>query len=143
MFGESDGPTLFNPTNHAYWNLADADVDTIEGQELTINLRYHLAVNGEKIPTGSLVENLGSAYDFKDGQVLCHALNEMLKTPEKGFDDFFVVKPSTIFAHEPIAKLKDPKSGRKLKMYSDRNALVIFSANGLPATAKLNRPGKS
>lgn len=143
MYGEADAPTLFNPTNHAYWNLADADVDTIEGQELTINSRYHLAVNGEKIPTGALVENLGSAYDFKDGQVLGHALNEMLKTPEKGFDDFFVVKPSTTFAQEPIAKLRDPQSGRELQMYSDRNALVIFSANGLPASVKLNRPGKS
>ena len=143
MYGESDAPTLFNPTNHAYWNLADAGVDTIEGQELTINSRYHLAVNGEKIPTGALVENLGSAYDFKDGQTLGHALNEMLKTPEKGFDDFFAVKPSSTFDGDPIAILWDPKSGREMKMFSDQNALVMFSANGLPASVKLNRPGKS
>lgn len=143
MYGESDVPTLFNPTNHAYWNLADAGVDTIEGQELTINSRYHLAVNGEKIPTGALVENLGSAYDFKDGQTLGHALNEMLKTPEKGFDDFFAVKPSSTFDGDPIAILRDPKSGREMKMFSDQNALVMFSANGLPASVKLNRPGKS
>ena len=143
MYGESDAPTLFNPTNHAYWNLADAGVDTIEGQELTINSRYHLAVNGEKIPTGALVENLGSAYDFKDGQTLGHALNEMLKTPEKGFDDFFAVKPSSTFDGDPIAILRDPKSGREMKMFSDQNALVMFSANGLPASVKLNRPGKS
>lgn len=143
MYGESDAPTLFNPTNHAYWNLADAGVDTIEGQELTINSQYHLAVNGEKIPTGALVENLGSAYDFKDGQTLGHALNEMLKTPEKGFDDFFAVKPSSTFDGDPIAILWDPKSGREMKMFSDQNALVMFSANGLPASVKLNRPGKS
>lgn len=143
LYGESDAPTLFNPTNHTYWNLADASVDTVEGQELTINSKYHLAVNGEKIPTGALVENLGSAYDFKDGQILGHALNEMLKTPEQGFDDFFVVKPSATFDEKPIAQLKDPKSGREMRMYSDRNALVIFSANGLPASFKLNRPGKS
>lgn len=143
MYGESDAPTLFNPTNHSYWNLADPDADTVEGQELTINSDYHLAVNSEKIPTGALVENVGSAYDFKHGQSLGHALNEMLKTPEKGFDDFFAVKPSTTFDGDPIAILKDPKSGREMKMYSDRNALVVFSANGLPASVKLNRPGKS
>lgn len=143
LYGESDAPTLFNPTSHTYWNLADADVDTIEGQELTINSDYHLAVNSEKIPTGVLLENLGSAYDFKHGQVLGHALNEMLKTPEKGFDDFFAITPSSTYAHQPIAKLRDPKSGREMKMYSDRNALIIFSANGLPSSVKLNRPGKS
>ena len=143
MYGESDAPTLFNPTNHSYWNLADADVDTVEGQELTVNSKYHLAVNSEKISTGALVENLGSAYDFQNGHSLGHALNEMLKTPEKGFDDFFAVKPSTTFDGDPIASLKDPKSGRELKIYSDRNALVVFSANGLPSSVKLNRPGKS
>lgn len=30
-----------------------------------------------------------------------------------------------------------------MKMFSDQNALVMFSANGLPASVKLNRPGKS
>lgn len=143
MYGESDGATLFNPTNHSYWNLADDDVKTVEDQELTINSDYHLAVDSGKIPTGKLIKNAGSAYDFKGGQRLGDALNEMLKTPEKGFDDFFVVKPSTTFDGDPIASLKDPKSGREMKMYSDRNALVIFSANGLPSTVKLNRPGQS
>lgn len=143
MYGESDAPTLFNPTNHTYWNLADDPAATIEGHELQINSDYHLAVNSEKIPTGSLVENLGSAYDFKDGHNLGHALNEMLGTPEKGFDDFFAVKPSSTFDGDPIASLKDPKSGREMKMYSDRNALIVFSAQGLPASVKLNHPGKS
>lgn len=142
FYGESDAPTLFNPTNHTYWNIADPEVDTVEGLDLKINSRYHLAVDNGKCPTGELVENI-NGYDFKDGRQLGHALNEMLKTPEKGYDDFFVVKPSSTFGHEPIAIMSDPHSGREVKMYSNRNSLIIFSANGLPSSVKLNRPGKS
>lgn len=140
-YAETDQPTLFNPTNHTYWNLGDSDVPTIEDQTLQLNSDYHLAVDQGKLPTGQFLENVRTPYDFNRGTRLGDALNEMLKTPEKGFDDYFVVRPSTTFDQEPIATLSDPKSGRQMKMYSDRNSLVIFSANGL-SYAKLNRPAR-
>lgn len=140
LYGQSDGPTLFNPTSHTYWNLSDTD-KTVEGQNLTINSNYHLAVNKEKIPTGQLIPNTGKSYDFKNQNSLKAALAEMSKTPENGYDDFFVVKPSSTYGYQPIAILSDPKSGREMRMYSDRNALVMFSANGLPETAPLNHSG--
>lgn len=143
FYGQSDEATLFDPTSHTYWNLADGDAGTVENQELTINSNQHLAVDNGKIPTGQLIDNQGSAYDFKHGQLLGDALHEMLKTREKGFDDFFVVEPSTSLTHQPIAILRDQKSGRQLKMYSDRNALVVYTANGMLSNVKLNRPGRS
>lgn len=142
FYGRTDAATLFNPTSHSYWNLADGNVQTVEGQELTINSDQHLAVDDGKIPTGQLIANQGSAYDFKHGQSLGDALHEMLKTREKGFDDFFVVEPSTSWDHQPIAVLRDPSSGRQMKMYSDRNALVVYTANGMTDSVKLNRPGQ-
>lgn len=141
LYGQSDAPTLFNPTSHTYWNLSETDL-TVENQILTVNSNYHLEVNSNKIPTGKLIENTG-AYNFKNGQLLATALNEMNKTPEKGFDDFFVVTPSSTYAGKPIAQLENPVTNLKMKMYSDRNALVMFSANGLPNTVKLNHPGQS
>ncbi|QNQ83658.1 galactose mutarotase [Lactobacillus sp. PV037] len=141
LYGQTDAPTLFNPTSHTYWNLSETDL-TIEKQILTINSDYHLAVNKEKIPTGELVKNT-NAYDFKKGQRLENALIEMNKTPEKGFDDFFVVTPSSTYAGKEIASLANPVTNLKMRMYSDRNALVMFSANGLPNTVKLNHPGCS
>lgn len=143
FYGQSDAATLFNPTSHTYWNLADDPIATIEQQELQINSNEHLAVDDGKIPTGKLRKNSGTPYDFQEGQLLGMALHAMLMTKEKGFDDFFVVEPSTTFARRPIAILRDPVSGRQMKMYSDRNALVVYSANGLPSTAQLNRPCQS
>ncbi|WP_367342385.1 aldose epimerase family protein [Limosilactobacillus sp.] len=143
FYGHTDAATLFNPTNHSYWNLADRDARTVEAQELMINSEQHLAVDDGKIPTGQLVNNQDSAYDFKHGRLLGDALHEMLKTREKGFDDFFVVEPSTSMDHQPIAVLRDPESGREMKMFSDRNALVVYTANGMPDSVQLNRPGRS
>lgn len=48
--GSSDQPTLFNPTNHTYWNISDHD--DVTGLELQLNSTDHLAVNDTKIPTG-------------------------------------------------------------------------------------------
>lgn len=142
-YAETDQPTLFNPTNHTYWNLGDIDAATIEDQHLQLNSDYHLAVGQGKIPTGQFLANVRTPYDFNRGARLGDALNKMLTTPEKGFDDYFVVRPSNTFEGEPIAVLSDPKSGRQMKMYSDRNSLVVFSADGLPSSVKLNRPGRS
>ncbi|KRN58392.1 aldose epimerase family protein [Limosilactobacillus secaliphilus] len=142
-YAETDQPTLFNPTNHTYWNLGDSDAATIEDQHLQLNSDYHLAVGQGKIPTGQFLANVRTPYDFNRGARLGDALNKMLTTPEKGFDDYFVVRPSNTFEGEPIAVMSDPKSGRQMKMYSDRNSLVVFSADGLPSSVKLNRPGRS
>lgn len=142
FYGESDENTLFNPTNHTYWNIADESEPTIEGLDLQINSKYHLAVKDGKIPTGERIENAGTPYDFSKMTRLGDALNEMLKTPEQGFDDYFEVTPSSTLAHEPIAILHDEKSGRTLKMFSDRNGLVMFSTDGISSDVKLNRPGR-
>lgn len=141
FYGQTDAKTLFNPTNHTYWNLADADQGTIENQVLQINSDYHLEVNKSKIPTGRLVANRG-AYDFSRPQRLGDALKVMEKTPEKGFDDYFVVTPSNTFDQLPIATMSDPASGRQVKVFSDRNSLVVFSSDGMPDNFHLNRPSK-
>lgn len=142
FYGETDANTLFNPTNHTYWNIADEDAPTIEGLNLKLNSTHHLAVKDGKLPTGEMIANAGTAYDFKNGANLGDALAEMMKTPEQGFDDYFVVTPSSTLAHEPIAVLSDPASNRTLKMYSDRNGLVMFSTDGMGSDVHLNRPGR-
>lgn len=142
FYGETDQNTLFNPTNHTYWNLGDAQQSTIENQTLQLTSNYHLEVRDGKIPTGRLIANHG-AYDFSHGRKLGDALQQMLDTPEKGFDDYFVVTPSNSFDHQPIAVMADPASGRQVKIFSDRNSLVMYTANGMPNRAQLNRKMQS
>lgn len=136
--GESDGTTLFNPTNHTYWNLS-GEAKTIQGHILQINSTTHLEVDDGKIPTGRKLLNEGTPFDFSNPTVLGTALQEMQNTKEGGFDDIWVVEPSNYIADQPIATLMDAANGRKIKMYSDRNGLVAYTANGLHIKG-YNRP---
>lgn len=138
--GKTDEKTLFNPTTHAYWNLS-GEAKTIQGHVLTLNSTYHLELDDEKIPTGRKLINRDTPFDFKHPTVMGTALQEMQEqgVPEGGFDDIFVVLPSNRLAHEPVATLMDAATGRKIKMYSDRNGLVVYTANGQHAEG-FNRP---
>lgn len=141
--GSSDEKTLFNPTSHTYWNLS-GEAHTIQGHVLQLNSKYHLEMDNEKIPTGKKLLNANTPYDFKHPTVMGTALQELQEAnvKEGGFDDAFVVVPSNRLEHKPIATLMDAATGRKIKMYSDRNGLIIYTANGQHAEG-FNRPAGS
>lgn len=132
----SDKDTLFNPTSHAYWNLADDDTDNILKHTLQINSANHLDVDAEKIPTGKLLPNQGTPFDFSQPVELKTAIDGMSNTTEKGFDDIVEVNGSS---ETPIATLTDQASGRKLKIFSQRNGLIVFTANSMNSDATFNR----
>lgn len=141
--GQTDEKTLFNPTSHTYWNLS-GEAKTIQGHVLTLNSAYHLQLDADKIPTGKKLINRDTPFDFHHPVVLGTALQHLQEqhNPEGGFDDAFVVRPSNRLAHEPVAILMDAATGRKIKMYSDRNGLVVYTANGLHVDG-YNRPAGS
>lgn len=122
----SDANTLFNPTNHTYWNPAKPSAATIDNLKLYVNSANHLAVDDGKIPTGEKVANAGTPFDFSTPTKLADALKPMATTKENGFDDIWEVTPSL---HKPVATLEDPESGRKMTLYSDRNGLVMYTMN--------------
>ncbi len=129
-YGQTDQPTLFNPTQHTYWNISDeGDVTNLE---LQLNSTHHLAVDSGKIPTGEKVANANTPFDFSELSSLGDALTQMkATTTEGGFDDYFEVIPTDFNDPQPVAVLHDPKTKRTLRMYSDRNSVVMYTANGL------------
>ena len=122
----SDADTLFNPTNHTYWNMAKASAKTVDQLKLYVNSEDHLAVDDGKIPTGERLANEGTPFDFSTPTRLGDALEKMASTKENGFDDIWEVEPSL---SKPVATLEDPESGRKMTLYSDRNALIMYTMN--------------
>lgn len=135
----SDQPTLFNPTNHAYWNLNAGD-DTIKNHQLMLRSLQRFAVQANKVPTGTLLANAHTGFDFSQPTSLGEALARMQATKEQGYDDVFLIAPHD--PDEPVAALKQGRVG--VTMYSDRNALVVFTANQFDATlnfgVKTSRP---
>lgn len=124
--GDTDAATLFNPTNHVYWNTTD-DRTSLAQQQLQITSAAHLEFDDEKVPTGKKLAVKGTAYDFNQIQPVEKALAQ-LKAENGGieFDDAYEVTPS---ATEPIAIVGDTAGKRQVKLYSDRNSLIIFTAN--------------
>lgn len=135
----SNADTLFNPTNHAYWNL-NADDDTILNHQLTLASSQHYEVQANKVPNGELLANLHSGFDFSRVTNLGDAIAKMHATAEQGFDDIFAVADHD---HDtPVATLTC--GDITVREYSDRNALVVFTANHFDDTLdfgeKTSRP---
>ena len=64
----SDGPTVINLTNHAYWNLnGDFNKNSIVDQShsFQINADYFLPIDATSIPLGSLQSVINTPFDLR------------------------------------------------------------------------------
>ena len=123
---QTDAPTLFNPTNHVYWNVTDGQT-SISEQWLQIHSDKRVEPGVEKVPTGQLLPVKGTAYDFNQPRQLQAALNDLQAEDGKvEFDDAYEVVPRI---DEPIAAVGDVAGHRRIDIYSDRNGLVIFTTD--------------
>ncbi|KXT79034.1 aldose epimerase family protein [Streptococcus sp. DD13] len=111
--------TLFNPTNHVYFNLSERQ--DLETHSLKIRSQEYLEVDQDLIPTGRRIPISGTAFDFGQARDLGPALGEM-----GGLDHAFIVGED---ARTPIAVLCERESGDQIEVYSDRSALVVYSLN--------------
>ncbi|WP_125768512.1 aldose epimerase family protein [Companilactobacillus furfuricola] len=120
--GESTEDTLFNPTCHVYFNVLDDTTDVSE-QKLQINADESLAIYGDKVPTGRKLP-VTSGYDFRKPRTIAQGLKELYAENQKiEFDDCYVTGKSK----SAVAELSG--DGRRVKLFSDRNGMVIFTAN--------------
>ncbi len=112
--------TVFNPTNHVYFNLSDRqDLST---HDLQIHSDSHLELDSELIPTGRKLKVDGTDYDFRKP---AHLLNRILSN--NGYDDAFVVGNGSSDRVKEIAVLHDRDSGDGVAVFSNRNGLVIYT----------------
>jgi len=118
--GRSNQDTLFNPSCHVYFNINDGN---LRQAALKVNSKRFLDMNEEKVPTGKLLA-VTNAYDFKNFKKIGQGLKQLKPLDKFEFDDAYVV-------HDKAATLKDDK--RAIYFYTDRNGLVIFTANPVDA----------
>lgn len=118
------GETLFNPTNHVYWNL-NRDDQTIENHMLQIDSTQHFELQADKVPTGRLLANSKSPFDFSQSQNLGTVIEALQTTTEKGLDDIFLISEHA--ASQPMVRLSQGNIG--VDIYSKRNALVVYTTN--------------
>ena len=129
----SDQDTVFNMTNHSYFNLAGHDrTDRAMEQILTIPGRFFNPDDAQNIPTGELRNVADTPMDFRSPKPISRDIGmdyEPLKL-QGGFDHNWEV-----FCN-PCATLSDPVSGRAMAVYTDCPGIQFYAGNFLNETGK-------
>lgn len=134
--------TVFNPTNHAYFNLAGHDAGEVSAQEVRIDADYFTPTDAVSIPTGEVRAVTGTAFDF----TIEKPIGRDIDAPEEqlilghGYDHNFALNGydgSLRFA----ASAFDPASGRTLSVYTDRPGLQFYTANWLGDGTPIGKGG--
>ena len=141
-FAVSDKDTIVNFTNHSYFNLAGQASGSILDHEVWIDSEAFTPTDSLLIPTGDVVSVAGTPLDFRTEKPIGRDINadyEALKIAG-GYDQNFVLKTQPEDATF-VATLRDPKSGRKMEVYTDLPGIQMYTGNFLSTTTgKGGRP---
>ncbi len=124
----TDQATLFNPTNHVYFNLSGDNNKPILQHNLQLNSAVFAELGDGNLPTGALLPAEGTPFDFRNGGKLTVAADGSHPQTRKvaGFDHPFLLQHDE---GQPDAILSDTESGRCVKMYTDQDCVVIYMHN--------------
>ncbi len=126
--GICDRDTVFNLTNHSYYNLAGHEKpEKAMDQLLCLPARHFVPADAESIPTGELREVAGTPMDFRLPKAIGQDIGEDYDAlrNQNGYDHTFEVFT------QPCAILSDPHSGRSMAVYTDCPGVQLYTGNFL------------
>lgn len=130
---ESDADTVFNPTQHSYFNLAGHDSGTISGQSISVLSSHYTPANAQGIPTGELREVKGTPFDLnketKLGALIQH--EDLQIKVANGLDHNWCVEGFDPAKHtlQLAAIASDPENKRKLVVHTTMPGVQVYTGN--------------
>jgi len=128
MQATTDKTTLVNMAHHSYWNLGGHNSGTILDHEVTLHAdRY--TPGSPMVPYGEIKEVKGTPFDFTSAKPVGRELKQAGGTPI-GYDHNFVIngEPNQL---RPVARVKDPRSGRVMTLSADQPGVQFYTGNFL------------
>ena len=127
--GDTDEPTVLNMTNHTYFNLSGNLNKQVYDHRLKISAEQFAPIQENGCPVGLLAGVDGTAFDFRDEKTVGQDIgaNETQIMRGGGFDHPFLLEKTDA----PQINLYHPESGRRLDVWTDQDAVVMYTANHL------------
>ena len=128
----SDRKTVFNPTNHTYFNLNGHNSGTVLNHTAKLYCSYFTPVREGSITTGELCSVEGTVFDFRKGKRLGEDfdLNDPQLKIAGGYDHNLVIddydKKMRLFA-----EITSDKTGITMKCSTDRPGVQFYTGNYL------------
>ncbi len=126
----TDADTPINLTNHSYFNLAGEGAATVLDHVLTLNASKYTPTDDTLIPTGKIESVEGTPLDFRKPTRIGERIKQLDDSPYIGYDHN-VVLDGEMGTLRHIATLKDPASGRVLKVSTTEPGVQFYSGNFL------------
>lgn len=125
----SDADTIFNMTNHSYFNLNGHDSGTILDQEVKINADAFTWADEESIPTGELTPVEGTPMDFREFHAIGERIDDgyMALKFGSGYDHNYCVNDTG--AEKTIAFMRSRDSGIVMEVRSDLPGMQLYTGN--------------
>ena len=120
--GRSDRLTVFNPTNHSYFNLNGHDSGDVLDHNLWLNSDKYSELNDESIPTGKQIEATDTNMDFTE-------LRKISEDKTDEYDDNFIL--NSIDIHQKAATLIGDVTGIQMDVYTNSPCIQLYTGNGL------------
>ena len=128
--GESDRKTIFNLTNHSYFNLEGEGKGRIEDHVLWMKASHYTPVGTTPIPTGEIAPVTGTPMDFtkpaRVGERIDGDFSQLKVTG--GYDHNWVIDDFD-GSVKLFAKVKAPVSGRTMKAYTNLPGVQFYAGN--------------
>ena len=133
MEATTDATTLVNMAHHTYWNLGGHDSGTILDHEMTLHADQYTP-GTPMVPDGRVIPVAGTPFDFTSGKPIGRDLTRAGGTPI-GYDHNFMVNGAANQLR-PVARVKDPKSGRVMTLTADQPGVQFYTGNFLDGSAR-------
>lgn len=151
----ADAPTIFNPTGHAFFNLAGAG--TTHHHQLQVPASRYVPLADDVCPVGTLAPVQATPFDFRQARSIGDAVAPMGAAPHDqlaragGLDHYLVLddtpappnadwaktlvpaSPITPAGLRPAALLVEPTTGRAMEVWTTAPGVQVYAGHGLKA----------